>query len=116
MIMVEPHPEDLRADFDSLVPLARQLYAEGKTVGDVMRAVYGADLPAEAYAFWRAFFGGKAKVKPTLEYMHHPWELISVASPIHQSDPVPWQREQEERAFSQVPRFLPLMWLVEDDA
>lgn len=105
---------DLRADFDALVPLARRLYAEGRSAGDVMRAVYGVDLPAEAYAFWRAFSSGELELP--LDQMHHPWELISAAGERHRSDPGRWQRSQEELAFSQLPRFLPLMKLVDDGA
>jgi hypothetical protein len=112
--MDQPQPENLRADFDALVPFARRLYAEGKTANDVMRAVYGVDLPAEAYAFWKAFSSGKLELP--LDWMHHPWELISAADPAYQDDPGRWQRKQQALALSQVPRFLPLMKLADDDA
>jgi hypothetical protein len=102
-----------RERFDSLVPWARRLYAEGKSTGDVMRAVYGVDLPAEAYAFWRAFDGGKLELP--IDRMLHPWELIAAEDPSRTNEAGPWDREQEERAFAQVPRFVPLMKLAADE-
>jgi hypothetical protein len=102
-----------RERFDSLVSWARRLYAEGKSSGDVMRAIYGADLPAEAYAFWRALDGGKLDLP--VDRMLHPWELIAVENPSQTNEAGPWDREQEERAFAQVPRFLPLMKLAADE-
>jgi hypothetical protein len=102
-----------RERFDSLVPWARRLYAEGKSSGDVMRAIYEVDLPAEAYAFWRAFDGGQLDLP--VDRMLHPWELIAVENPSQTNEAGPWDREQEERAFAQVPRFLPLMKLAADE-
>ena len=98
-----------RADVDSLIPWARRLYATGATSGDVMRAVYGVDLPAEAYAFHRVIPGGRAL---PVELLDHPWDLLTVADPA-QPPPRPhrWSREQETYAFTQNPDVLPLMQL-----
>lgn len=101
-----------RERFDSLVPWARRLYAEGKSPGDVMRAIYGVDLPTEAYAFWHVFEGGKLDLP--VDRMLHPWELIAVQDPARPDEDAPWEREHEERAFAQVPRFMPLMQLAAD--
>jgi hypothetical protein len=89
-----------------------------------MRAIYGVDLPAEAYAFWRAFEGGKLDLP--VDRMLHPWELIAVQDPARPDKDAPWEREltlddtyvsDEARAALQA---LPLppgvldLWLVRD--
>lgn len=98
-----------RADVDSLVPWAKRLYAGGAPSGDVMRAVYGVDLPAEAYAFHRDIPGGRLL---PVELLDHPWSLLSLADPARPAGkPHRWAREQETYAYSQFPDVLPLMQL-----
>ena len=98
-----------RADVDSLIPWAKRLYAGGATSGDVMRAVYGLDLPAEAYAFHRDIPGGRLL---PVELLDHPWDLLSLADPAQPAyKPHRWSREQEAYAYSQYPDVLPLMQL-----
>jgi hypothetical protein len=107
---------DPRSQIDSIVPLASEMVAKGEPVAAVMHAVYGVDLPNEAYAFYRAFLDGMDL--PVAE-LFHPWELIDIAD----GNPVrgvisdnEWSREQEENAYAQAPRFLPLMQLNDADA
>jgi hypothetical protein len=98
-----------RAEIDSLLPWARQLYAAGASAGEVMRAIYGVDLPAEVQVLARAHDAG---VRLPVDRMLHPWQLLVAADPARQprtSDP--WARRQEEHAFAQHPDFLPLMQL-----
>ena len=98
-----------RADVDSLTPWAKRLYAGGATSGDVMRALYGVDLPAEAYAFHRNIRGGQ---QLPVEMLDHPWDLLSLADPAQPAGkPHRWSREQEAYAYSQYPDVLPLMQL-----
>jgi hypothetical protein len=98
-----------RADVDSLIPWATRLYASGATSGDVMRAVYGVDLPAEAYAFHRDIAAGRLL---PVELLDHPWDLLTLADPAQPTrKPHRWSREQEAYAYSQYPDVLPLMQL-----
>jgi hypothetical protein len=109
----ESRPES-RGNFDSLVPWARRLFAEGKSVGEVMRAIYGVDLPAEVYVLDRAY---PKRLWLPLDQTFHPWELFVLAEPgreVRGEDP--WAREQEENAFAQNPNFLPLLRTGESDA
>jgi len=99
-----------RADYDSVTPWARRLYAEGKSTAEVMQAIYGVDLPAEAYALDRAYTGG---LDLPLVRLVHPWELMGDAERDSDED---WSQEQEDRAFAQWPGFLPLLQLGADDA
>lgn len=103
-----------RGDFDSLVPWTRRLLAEGKSIGDVMRAIYGVDLPAEVYVFDRAY---PRRLWLPVDQTFHPWELLALGGPtgdVRGEDP--WAREQEEHAFAQHPSFLPLLRTGESDA
>jgi len=108
---------ELRADYESLTPWARQLYQEGKSTADVMRELYGVDLPAEAYAFDRACAGGLDL--PLLRLMH-PWELLAAAPEDAAADlsdvDEDWSSGQETNALARWPQFLPLMQLRADDA
>lgn len=100
-----------RADFDSLVPWARRLFAEGKSTGSVMRAIYGTELPPELYLFDRAY--PHQLPLPALP-MFHPWQLLALADPAATvRSPDPWAREQEERAFALDRDFVPLLKLGE---
>lgn len=72
-------------------------------------AVYGVDLPAEAYAFHRDIPGGRSL---PVELLDHPWGLLSLADPAQPAGkPHRWSREQEAYAFAQQPDVLPLMQL-----
>jgi hypothetical protein len=102
-----------RGNFDALIPWARRLLAEGKSTGEVMRAIYGVDLPAEVYAIDRAYARG---LKLPLYQTYHPWELFTLADPSHEARrPAAWEREQEEHAYAQQPSFLPLLSLQAGD-
>jgi hypothetical protein len=102
-------PSGSRADFDSLIPLARQLLGQGETMGDVMRAIYGVDLPAEVHVFERAHAAG---LRLPLDRTVHPWQILALASPSRQArTDDEWAREQEEHAYAQHPDFVPLMRL-----
>lgn len=103
-----------RSNFDSLVPWARRLLADGKSTGEVMRAIYGVNLPTEVHALDRAYARG---LKLPLYRTFHPWELLALAEPPHtEREPAPWEREQEEHAYAQNPQFLPLLSLQAADA
>jgi len=110
MAVVRDFAAGTRADVDSLIPWAKRLYARGATSGEVMRAVYGVDLPDETYALHRAIPDGELIGVVLLD---HPWSLLSLADPAR---PVGrargWIREQEAYAYAQCPDVLPLMELV----
>jgi hypothetical protein len=104
-------PAGSRADFDSLIPWARRLFADGARPVDVMRAIYGVDLPPEFYLLAEAEAAGLADELP-YHPMVHPWQLLVVADP--GGEPYTgdrWARRQEERAFAQHPDFLPVLQL-----
>lgn len=84
-----------RADFDSLIPWARRLYADGAGPTDVIRAIYGVDLPTEFYALARAEVIGP---EPPYGPMVHPWQLLVAADPA--ATPYTgdiWARRQERQ-------------------
>jgi hypothetical protein len=100
-------PAGSRADFDSLIPWARRLYADGAGAADVLCAIYGTDLPPEFYVLARAEEIGP---EPPYNPMVHPWKLMVVADPTHTPYTGDrWARRQEERAFAQHPDFLPML-------
>jgi len=103
-------PPESRAESDSVTLWARRLHQEGKSTAEVMQAIYGVDLPAEAYALDRAYAGG---LDLPLVRMVHPWELMGDAARESDED---WSREQEDQAFALWPRFLPLLQLAAEDA
>lgn len=74
-----------------------------------MAAVYGADLPLEAYVFYRS---RPRDPELPVEFLYMPWRLLDLASPKHEDqEPSPWAAEQEANALAQDPDFLPLMKL-----
>lgn len=75
-----------------------------------MTAAYGADLPLEAYVFYRS---RPRNPELPIEFLYMPWRLVDLASPKHGEDdePSPWAEEQEAHALAQDPDFLPLMKL-----
>src|SRR5581483_506847 len=99
-----------REDFDDVTAWGERLRAEGKSTADVMRAIYGVDLPPEAYALDRALVGGLAL---PLVVTVHPWAFIDDAARDTDED---WARGVEEAAFADWPRFLPLLQLAAEDA
>ncbi len=57
------HIEASRANPLTLVPAARSLYEAGKTRSEVLTAIYGVDLPAEAELIERYFVVGGAPLR-----------------------------------------------------
>lgn len=106
-------PRDPRAEYDSLVPLARRLLGEGRPLAEVLQAIYGVDLPAEAYAFDAACAAG---LELPLYHTFHPWELLALQRSGQVRGDDLWSREQETRAFVRYPDFLPLCLLAAGDA
>jgi hypothetical protein len=99
----------LRGRPEQLKPWARDAYREGKTFHHVITAVYGVDLPLEAYVFHQS---RPRDPELPVEFLFLPWRLIDLASPKHEDEePSPWAAEQEEHALAQDPDFLPLMKL-----
>jgi hypothetical protein len=74
-----------------------------------MTAVYGADLPLEAYVFYRS---RPHDPELPIEFLYMPWRLVDLATGERDDDePSPWAAEQEAHALAQNPDFLPLMKL-----
>jgi hypothetical protein len=99
----------LRGNYSQLVEWCRLAYAEGKSVHEVMQAIYGVDLPAEAYALHAAFYRlGDLQ----LEWFQEPAALLELgkpgATPAPQS---PWSANQITNALKQNRNFLPLIQL-----
>jgi hypothetical protein len=102
-------PSSLRDRYELLVEWSIRAYAEGKSVHEVMCAVYGVDLPQEAYAFHRAMFRNE---DIQIEWFQEPWVLIRLASPNITPTPAStWSVEQITNALAQEPNFLPLLQL-----
>ncbi len=99
-----------REDSDSVTEWGQRLRAEGKSTTEVMQAIYGVDLPAEAYALDRALIAG---LDLPLVVTVHPWGLIDDSERDTDED---WSRDLEDHAFAQWPRFLPLLQLAAEDA
>lgn len=99
-----------REDSDSVTKWGQRLRDEGKSTTEVMQAIYGVDLPAEAYALDRALVAG---LDLPLVVTVHPWGLIDDSERDTDED---WSRDLEGRAFAQWPRFLPLLQLAAEDA
>jgi len=103
-------PAEVRADFDEVAAYGQRLRDAGSSVADVMRAIYGVDLPAEAYALDRALAAG---LDLPLVVTVHPWAFIDDAARDTDED---WSRGVEDGAFEAWPRFLPLLHLAAEDA
>lgn len=99
-----------REDSDSVTVWGQRLRDEGKSTAEVMQAIYGVDLPAEAYALDRALVGG---LDLPLLVTVHPWALIDDSARDTDEE---WSRDLEDQAFARWPRFLPLLQLADDDA
>ena len=97
----------LRNDPKSLVPAARAMYEVGKTTSEVLRAIYGVDLPQEAYAIRRAYVDGDHTIHMT--FTTNPWELMI---PLEEGGPAfeigPLSSEDEARAYARAPHVLPV--------
>lgn len=102
-------PFSLRAQPGRLSSWAKDAYQQGKSTSEVMTAVYGVDLPLEAYVFYRS---RPRNPELPVEFLYMPWRLIDLTSPKHEDEePSPWAAEQEANALAQDPDFLPLMKL-----
>lgn len=102
-------PSSLRAQPERLSSWAEEAYQQGWSTSEVMTAVYGADLPLEAYAFYRS---RPRNPELPIELLDMPWRLLDLASSKHNDEEAsPWQTEQEANALAQDPDFLPLMKL-----
>ncbi len=102
-------PSSLRAQPERLSTWAEEAYQQGKSTSEVMAAVYGADLPLEAYVFYRS---RPRNPELPVEFLYMPWRLIDLTSPKHEDEePSPWAAEQEIHSLAQNPDFLPLMKL-----
>lgn len=94
-----------RADPRTLVPTARRLYKEGKSCSEVLTAIYGVDLPREAYLVFRDYVREEKPLQAS--WLLHPWELMI---PFEQGGPKleidPHSVRMECRAFAQAPQVL----------
>jgi len=113
-VSADAPPTGSRGNYDSLVPWARQLFREGKSVDEVIRVIYGVRLPAEFFVFDRAV---PSRLPLPVLHTYHPWELLKLADPAASvRGPDRWARRQEEHAFAHNPSFLPLMQLGASEA
>lgn len=104
-----------RADPSSLVPFARHLCETGKSPEEIVREIYNVDFPDEFYLFEKWCIVGNLDL--SLQWLHHPWELIVSLERGGPSEKVdPWSEEQEKNAFSQAPHVVLLMELYASDA
>jgi hypothetical protein len=102
-------PSSLRGQSERLFTWAKAAYQQGRSAREVMTAIYGVDLPGEAYLFYRS---RPRNPELPVEFFFWPWRLIDLANPKHEDDsPSPWAAEQGARALAQDPNFLPLMKL-----
>lgn len=102
-------PSSLRDRPERLSTWAEEVYQQGKSSSEVMAAVHGADLPLEAYVFYRS---RPRDPELPVELLYMPWRLLDLASPKHEDEETsPWAAEQEANALAQDPDFLPLMKL-----
>ena len=92
-----------RHDPSSLVPAARALYAAGKRPHEVVAAIYGVELPREAFVFHRDYVDGDKPLRAV--WKTHPWELMTARPSFQISDT---KAAEEARAFAQVPHVLVL--------
>jgi hypothetical protein len=69
---------ELRGDERALLEFARQAYADGATTDQVIRLVYGVDLPAEAYAFF-AWYRQQRLEDLDLSLTWQPWVLMALS-------------------------------------
>jgi len=100
----------LRGQPELLKPWAQDAYREGKTFHDVIVAIYGVDLPLEAYVFHRS---RPRELEFPVDRFFHPWELIEMAGPRYKGDSIGERyAEQETKELERNPDFLPLMLLV----
>ncbi len=102
-------PSSLRGQHESLAAWSLQATQQGKSIHEIVAAIYGVDLPLEAYSFYR--FRPRDPELP-IELLFFPWRLIDLVNPRHENDVAsPWAMEQERNALEAAPDFLPLMKL-----
>lgn len=94
-----------RADPTALAPLARSLYAAGRTRRDVLETIYGVDLPREAVAFHEA--RRLQKVDVSALFLTHPWALL--ATPSEDLRVSNLSRDIEPAALRLAPSMIPLL-------
>jgi hypothetical protein len=99
-----------REDFDTVTAWGQRLRDEGKSPAEILHAIYGVDLPREAYALDRALIAGQDM---PLVVTVHPWSFLADAARDTDEE---WSREVEDHAFARWPRFLPLLQLAAEDA
>lgn len=103
----------LRRRPEQLKQWAQNAYREGKTVRDVIHAIYGVDLPLEAYVFHRS---RPRELEFPIDRFFHPWELMEMAGPKYKDDSISdYYAEREVRELDRNPDLLPLMLLEAGD-
>jgi hypothetical protein len=110
----EADPLKLRGQHEPLLAWAKKAHEEGKSVHDIVTAVYGVDLPPEACVFYKS---RPRDPEFPADLVFFPWELLRLTGPQYEDDtPDPWSVEQETHALAQNADFLPLMKLVAFEA
>lgn len=95
-----------RAEPKTLLPAALAMYAQGKTRGQVLEAMYGVDLPPEAVLCHRDFALPDEGL--AVDWRFHPWELMIVPG---EGNRAPYtindhQSERDALAFELAPSVL----------
>jgi hypothetical protein len=94
-----------RAQPETLLSAARQLYAEGRSRAEVIVAIYGVDLPAEALRFHAAYVA--KEVTLSVQLLTNPWQLLSPPPAGATVDPI--SEDLEPAAFAAAPSMVPLL-------
>jgi hypothetical protein len=103
----EEHVAD-RSDPHSLVIAAQRLYASGSSPSEVLKSIYGVDMPREAYLFRTRYIVERRPL--SFNWLVNPWELMKLpeeGGPSRAHDPISYRIES--RAFAQAPNLLPLV-------
>lgn len=106
VVMAAAGVRALRGDYERLPSWAKEQYAAGKNVREVMTEVYGVDLPLEAYVFHRS---RPRQHELPIDRCFYPWELIEMAGPRYQDEDIAeHEAEIEKRELARDRDFLPL--------
>lgn len=94
-----------RAEPMSLIPAARAMYEQGYARSDVLTAIYGVDLPAEALLVLRDFV---IDAKPLgVSWRITPWELmVRPENRDPEMDLGPHECDEDARAYAQAPHIV----------